>query len=230
MSITKLTPEDFIFMEKEVVKFNSIMSNSLEDETLKSTYHKLSIEEIVQELLPAYEDNNKIEILDALVDGVFVVFYWALLSNKGFSLEYNLRWLREYVCIQKEKTSHLCDIIKNLTDCVIYDSVSSAQTRLCVLLAEYQDEFDIMGAFREVLRSNLSKFTPASNVDIDGEVAYIESVGRYGDITVDEIETEDGMLLAFRAGKDLQSGVTFGKPKLIKPRSFSEPQLEQFIL
>ena len=231
MTIKKLTPEDFIFMEKEIVKFNKLMGNCVTDEHLIPTYQNLSVEEVVKELLPAHNVDDKIEILDALIDGAFVVFYWALLNSSQNTLENNESWLREYICIDNiEEPENIKDILMEMAKDINRGSSFDVQTHLCVLLSYYQTQYDIMGAYREVLRSNLSKFVPAESVDIDEEVTYIESVGRYIEITVEEIETEDGVLLAFKACKDLQNNVIFKKPKLIKTRNFSEPQLEQFIL
>lgn len=229
--MNKLKAEDFVFMEKEIVKFNTLMGNSVTDSHLKNTYQNLSIEEVVKELLPAYEANDKIEILDALIDGAFVVFYWALLNNTGDALENNIRWLSRDICVNVvEEDDNVQSILLQMKEDINNGAVFNVQTHLCVLISYYQTQFDIMGAFKEVLRSNLSKYITAESVDIDEEVSYIESAGRYADITVEEIETEDGILLAFKAGKDLQNNVTFKKPKLIKTRNFSEPELGKFIL
>ena len=229
--MNKLTPQDFIFMEKEIVKFNELMGNSLDDDRLVSTYQKLSVEEVVKELLPAYQTNDTVEILDALIDGAFVVFYWTLLNNPDNSLGKNLRWLEEDVCIDEVDTEdEMKNVLLALGSYIEKGDSFCAQTYLYIAISYYQTQFDIMGAFREVLRSNLSKFILNGTVDIQEEIDYIESVGRYSDITVTEKEQGGEIYLAFKALRDNQNDVTFDKPKLIKTRNFSEPQLEQFIV
>lgn len=225
---TKLTIEDFLTMEKGVVSFNEKMGNSLEDDTLIPTYHALSKEEICGELLEAIKADDKVEILDALIDGVFVVFYWALLSNKTFTLTNAISWIDSY--LDKEDQGESVDgTIEALESCILTGYAYGAQSNLVPLIISYQDQFDIMGAYKEVLRSNLSKFKPKGSTDIEKELKLIEEQVRYGDITVEEISAEGGEFITFKAGRDIKNNVTYGAPKIIKPSSFSEPNLLPFI-
>ena len=214
-------------MLSDVVTFNTIMGNSLDNKDLISTYESLTKEEFFGkgEFKDSYIKGDLEGQLDGLCDLVYTCGYWALLE--GYNLENNVGTALDFT-----DNTFLSDDIKDLEYSINEGLSAYALNNLITILSkkEVTSKFDIVGAFNEVKRSNLSKFVPAESVDIDEEVTYIESVGRYADISVEEIETEDGVLLAFKAGKDLQNNVTFKKPKLIKTRNFSEPQLEQFIL
>jgi hypothetical protein len=89
---------------------------------------------------------------------------------------------------------------------------------------------DIKSLYKVISASNYSKYVHESALyygfDLDGEVSYIESKGRYGDVTYKKV----GEYYVFTAGKDLESRMVFDKPKIVKPITFKEVfGLEQFI-
>lgn len=230
--MNKLTPEDFIFMQEGVISFNKMIGNKLTLEEaqpdLIETYRLLSIEELTGEgeLMDSIEKKDKVGTLDGYIDCVFTMFYYACLE--GIDLNKDHLWLRvvtlllEPLCLQKE----LDYILLNLTD----DDAEKAQINIITLMISEQDNFNFVAAFKEVLRSNYSKFAIKKDIDIEKELAYITSAGRYGELSYDEIVVDGKVYIAFKANIDLQSGVTYTKPKLIKCSTFSEPELGQFVI
>jgi hypothetical protein len=169
-------------------------------------------------------------VLDGLIDAFFTCGYWAILDDEPLSE--SVQWLEDDICVD--------DVIGGMTELQTLDALSDyvvseggsyhSQIYVCVLISHFQNKFDIMGAFNEVMSSNMSKYVLKGTVDIQEEIDYILSAGRYDNISVSEIESNGETYLAFKAGMDKQNNVIFDTPKLVKSRLFREPQLEQFVL
>ncbi len=218
--------QDVLGMISEVANFNLKMDNSLENKKLIDSYHKFSKEELSSEneYLDGVAKGDLDMQLDGLADLTFVISYWALLE--GYNPEVDVRNAFKEIGYDSVET------IRGDLEYSIREGLSFYAMNNLILLLTHEDtfaKFDILGAFNEVARSNNSKFVLASSVDVAEEVTLIETAGRYGDITVTEVEVNKEIYLAFKAGQDLREGVTFKAPKMIKASSFSEPSLAKFI-
>ena len=223
----KLTVADVLGMFDEVISFNLKMGNSLDNKNLIDSYHKFTKEEFFgeDEYLDGIRTGNLEIELDGLCDLVYTTACQALLD--GYTPNVDVR------CAFNEIGMNNIDTIRSDLKYSIEQGLSYYAMNNLILLLTHKDtagKFDILGAFKEVARSNNSKVVPAESVDIDEEVVYITTAGRYADITVEEVEVGGEMFLAFKAGHDVREGVKFKAPKLIKTRQFSEPALQQFIL
>ena len=83
-----------------------------------------------------------------------------------------------------------------------------------------------------MISSNYSKYLKhEEGIDIQAEVDKIVAQGRYADVYVETVGLEDGSVYyVFKALQDIKNNVVFEKGKIVKPTSFIEPELEQFIL
>lgn len=226
----KLTVQDVLYMQKEVIRFNSLMGNSIDNKGLIDTYKFLTKEECLGdgELLDSYRKGDKEGTLDGLIDMVFVSFYFALLE--GHKLQDD-EYLDRQVNIETNMTTlsnDLLDIEKLVQDGL---SFYTRNTLVRILSkGEVAFQYDIMGAFNNILESNLSKLVVKGTVDPYEEMDKILAKGRYSVLSVEEVENEGIVYLAFKALHDSQNDVTFSEPKLIKTSLFKEPELGQFIL
>ncbi len=228
--VSLLTPQDFIDFEEGVLNFNKCMGNVVgtreENKKLINTYQKLSYEECFGEgeLLDSVEKGDLEGELDGLIDCVFTVFYWNNLTHPKRFLSQELTWLRN---LSTAEDVGVC--YDTLSESIGEEDAMNSQTELIHLLFDAQNKFDIRGAFKEILSSNMSKFAVKGEINIEEEKTYIEGKGRYFDITTEEVNVGGKTYIAFKAGKDLQNNVTFVSPKLIKCSTFVEPELKQFI-
>ncbi len=212
-----LTVEVFNNMLDGVVEWNAIAGNDVNDKSLIPTYLKLSREEFFgnNELLQSWFNEDKVGTLDGLCDLVFTYGYLTQLKLGKDSLT-------KTVLIQSYKPKQTLDF---LSASLILDSPFGMSKGLYELLQSFEDQFDIVGAFEEVLRSNMSKFPLTVDVYIEDELELLNRSDRYGDIDFKFV----GDRVVFLAGRDKQSNVVFGSPKIIKPSTFSEPELEVFV-
>lgn len=209
---------------------------------LQDTYYKLRTEE-VGELFTAIENEDKVEFLDAVVDGLVVVGYEYFL-REGDNPE-NLIWISDnadpiHYEIEWAYNGYLS---KNN-----YDSV------LEVLESVFnQLDIDHMKAVKEVLESNWSKFptvTELCNTFLGGPAIFANDkgkrlevstelqkqdilekgryVGIYHELRYDESVGEDRVIFWANGEKQPDSSIKeFKAPKYVKPYTFKEPDFEK---
>lgn len=210
---------------------------------LQSTYFMLRQEE-VGELFTAIENEDKVEFLDAVVDGLVVVGY-----------EYFLKYMKP------EKISGWKIENKQDIDEVVYEISTSYKCELgyddslsyLEIIFSYLD-IDHMKAVNEVLESNWSKFPTVSKL-VDGmvnsngylafhgmsqdygcsdffikeQIKIIETQGRYVDIyhelRYDESVGEERVIFWAKGEKQKDDSIKeFKAPKYVKPTAtFKEP-------
>lgn len=208
-------------------------SNELQD-----TYYKLRCEE-VGELFTAIENNDKVEFLDAVVDGLVVAGYEYYIKA-GYKPEYLIE-LEEF---EKEC---IFDIVFEYIK-PYYEGIYSYEITLSWLEELFnQLNIDRMKSVNEVLESNWSKFPTkselkdaykeywdeweneiASSTVIGFQIEEIEDQGRYVDVyhevRYDESIGEDRIIF-WAKGEKQKDGLIkeFKSPKYVKPRTFKEP-------
>lgn len=225
----KLTVEDILYFEDEVIKWNALFGNDVNDKSLIPTYHSLSKEEWFGkgEYLDSYNSGDIEGRLDGLIDSIFVGFYWAALE--GFSLQKEKTFLSDLV-VGKAIDDTTEDLVILVGESLIYSQIYDYQTYLLCLLYKEQQHFDIRSGFDRVLRSNYSKAAHVNDgLNVQEEIASIEAQGRYGDVFAQYV----GDHIIFRAKKDLQEGVVYEKGKVVKPHTFKSVEdlggLKEFI-
>ncbi|AUR92280.1 NTP pyrophosphohydrolase-like domain [Vibrio phage 1.170.O._10N.261.52.C3] len=214
--------EDFLEMEKSVQGFNNIMGNDYFSKELTSLYKSLTLEEL-DELLEASIINDRVEILDAICDLIFTGFIW--LNTTGVEV----KELYQKIRFSELRQLHGGGKLKKLVGAFEQDRPDLFVRYLIEMMILKQVHYDFKGAFQEVLRSNMSKFSE-KGIDIQKEISIIEEDGRYGGVFIEEVSHDGKIYVMFKAMKDLSKGVDFDKPKLIKSSSYSEPVLEEFVL
>lgn len=201
---------------------------------LQSTYFMLRQEE-VGELFTAIENEDKVEFLDAVVDGLVVVGY-----------EYFLRYTKpdlDYFEVGKGFVSSVIEQLEcNYTKVQNYDDTLGYLEMLFNQL-----DINHMKAVNEVLGSNWSKFPIKSELKdaykeywdewendiatstvIGFQIEEIENQGRYVDVyhelRYDESVGEDRIIFWAKGEKQKDGTIKeFKSPKYIKPRTFKEP-------
>ena len=171
----------------QVVEWNSIAGNGTHD--LSDDKYKLQVGfvcEEYQELLDAIEENNVVEIYDALGDLFVVLSYLCYMDSAREQLEI---YATDFV----PTTAFVFGFANNIR-------LSKDQYRNAILNQDHIDdgylwhELDLlMGTIvntkncieclDEVIRSNLTKYPVVGTVDPEKECEYIESKGRYTGIT-----------------------------------------------
>lgn len=205
---------------------------------LQDTYYKLRVEE-VGELFTAIKNEDKVEFLDAVVDGLVVVGYEYYIND-----EYKPEYQVEFENFEKEG---IFDIIFEYIK-PSYEGIHNYEITLS-WLEELFNQLNInhMKAVNEVLESNMSKFPTkselkdaykeywdewendiASSTIIGFQIEEIEIQGRYVDvyheIRYDESVVEDRIIFWAKGEKQKDGTIKeFKSPKYVKPRTFKEP-------
>lgn len=208
---------------------------------LQDTYYNLRREE-VGELFTAIVDGNKVEFLDAVVDGLVVVGYEYFLNYKEPPVgDYSLKSELE-----------LEEMVDDLS--IYYDYESQYDSTLTYLELIFNEVgINHMQAVNEVLESNWSKF-PTVRKLVDGmvnsnsylafhgmnpdhkysdffikeQIKIIENQGRYFDVfhelRHDDSIGEDRVIFWAKGEKQPDGSIKeFKAPKYVKPCTFKEP-------
>lgn len=205
---------------------------------LQSTYFMLRQEE-VGELFTAIENEDKVEFLDAVVDGLVVVGY-------EYFLKYRNPDLDDYEEVGKGDMTSITEQLE-----YTYNKVGNYADTLSYLEMLFNMmDIDHLKAVNEVLESNWSKFPTVtdfgesswwSNVSlkcsekvklrelIEYQIVEIEKQGRYVDVChelrYDESVGEDRVIFWSRGERQKDGTIKeFKAPKYVKPTAtFKEP-------
>ena len=225
MKKKEFTRNTFDAIVQDVVQWNKIGGNEVEDKTLIPIYTQLSREEMFgqNEFLQGWFIGDKVMQADGVGDLLYTCAMLCELTYSPEDFQVNpLEWKNLFTT--EEVISLLSSSLINVED---YYELREHLFALCVKMSEIMD---VGGVFHKISESNYSKYVHEDELyhgfDLDGEVFDIESKGRYGYISYKKV----GNYYVFTAGKDLESGVVFDKPKIIKSSLFHEPAgLEHFI-
>ena len=174
--------------------------------------HRCLLEE-VEELREALEERDEVEVLDALCDIMFVASYAHFMQMMDTEVE----------DIQDKGLDHnFVDITYTLDD--LYTQLES----LCeakkyytmidlILRTSCLFTFDLKKAYANVVESNFSKFPLVPDTNLEEELEWFENESKYSGV----IAISTGDRFVFRCNG--------GAGKIVKPRCFVEPELEQYI-
>jgi hypothetical protein len=225
-----LTPDDIYYMQSEVTKWNGVFNNLSTDKSLIPTYENLVREEWggKGEYYESYLAGDLVGRADGICDLIFTGMMLAALNECHYT-ENDRRWL-EIVCSRHE--IELNDEVRNIHSWI--DEMTFMHNKLAAtlpyLLRAESEYMDIRAAFDRVLESNYSKAIHISaNVDIEAEIALVESQGRYAEVFAEV----NGEWIILRAHRDLQEGKYFEKGKIAKSSLFKDVKdlggLDEFI-
>ncbi|ALM62081.1 nucleotide pyrophosphohydrolase [Vibrio phage qdvp001] len=225
MEKKEFTRRHFDAIIHDVVQWNKIGGNEVEDKSLIPIYTQLSREEMFgqNEFLQGWFTGDKVMQADGVGDLLFTVGMLCELTDSPEDFQVNTKeWKNLFTT--EDVISLLSSSLINVED---YYELREHLFALCVKMSEIMD---VEGVFRVISDSNYSKYVHEDMLyhgfDLEGEVGFIESRGRYGDVNYKKV----GNYYVFTAGKDLESGVVFDKPKIIKSSLYHEPEgLEKFI-
>jgi hypothetical protein len=192
-------------MEDKVIQWNIIAGNDPDDKSLIETYKNLCIEE-AKELESA---QNEGEVVDAIIDSIYTGFFLNILTQRYTLAKIDQGWVKS---LEEAPRTFRGDYLKSLEDGEEYSFISAFISDLFI----YQDKYDILGAFERVTQSNFSKFAKVDTVDIEKEIDYIKSQGRYDDIFYEKV----GDYIVFRATYDSKENKHYPKGKIMKPSTF----------
>ncbi|QVV99383.1 hypothetical protein 2019Mat005_0865 [Vibrio phage ICP1] len=235
MNKKEFTIEDVLYMYDTVEKWNIYCGNLTSDKSLIPMYHGLSKAEFYGkgEFLEGYNSGDLVMQLDGLGDLSYTVFEWDMLQLGKMYTPRKINKIPFYIL--DGWTKDLFKLVKRLDYSINLEYSEYAAADLISLLTCYSDVADIRGVFDAVTASNYSKIPLVSEVvdeshTLDNEVKRIEAQGRYVQVDYKLLDSDDGQRVIFTAMEDLQDGVVFSKPKIIKSRAFKEVcDLSQFI-
>lgn len=223
----KLTLEDVLEMFRTVIEWNSYAGNLPSDKTLDKVYHQLTVAEFSgkNEFLVGVHSHNDELILDGVADLTFTSFMWAAINGMDEEL-LKATFNTAEICSGFGEATYGGTI--KLMDYYIEEKDSFQFVRellTFMLITEYK--YDFVGSFGEVQASNLSKFPKVEDVKCpETELEIILDKGRYVGLDYKEI---NGRYI-FTAMQDLEDGVRFDKPKVIKPSIFQDVKdLQRFV-
>lgn len=225
MEKKEFTRDTFDAIIHDVVQWNKIGGNGVEDKSLIPIYTQLSREEMFgqNEFLQGWFTGDKVMQADGVGDLLFTVGMLCELTDSPEDFQVNTEeWKNLFTT--EDVISLLSSSLINVED---YYELREHLFALCVKMSEIMD---VEGVFRVISDSNYSKYIHEDEHDrgfeLPSAVAFIEYQGRYGDVSYKKV----GDYYVFTAGKDLESGVVFDKPKIIKSSLFHEPKgLGKFI-
>jgi len=215
---------------EDVLKWNFFGGNQLSTDNIENRYLVL-VKEESNEIFEGVEEKDHILFLDGLCDTLVVTSFLCavqknykneiLLNDYQIAKQTNnfeffiseLKALKGYVPKKLENESdHLksLQLIKINSFCILK------------LVESYIQSFDIdyVGACFEVMRSNWSKYPLVSETNPEFEKHYIESQGRYKNITYTvKTDSEGNDRYIFKDEKN----------KIVKPSKFSDPDLKPFL-
>ena len=212
---------------KGVLDLNDMIGLDTSSEPLKGLYKALRQEE-VGEIFKAIDEEDAVEFLDGVIDGLVIGSYEYVLKHpKGDVMGINLSEVR----LRTELTL--------LSD--IYEDYDISDVLPLLENIFYTMDIDHNKAVDEVLKSNFSKF-PTVEEFIDAwsykkdnevilydsialEIACVKYKGRYDDITTTLVKDSKGIeRIIFWAGIDNEKDdPKLASPKYIKPCTFVEP-------
>ena len=226
----KLTPEDIYYMQDKVVEWNKTFSNLVSDKSLIPTYMNLVKEEWggEGEYYQSFLANDLVGRADGIADLIFTGFMLGSLSGTDYKANDNT-WITK---VFNNDSYTLQDEVLDLHEWFVQGDITAfAISALLIPLLSVESKYmDVRGVFDRVLASNLTKAIHISeNVDIDAEIARIESEGRYTEVFAET----NGDYIVLRAHRDLKEGTYFEKGKIVKASTFLSPEdlggLEEFI-
>ena len=215
----EFTLKTFEGMLDKVVFWNSLAGNDVKDESLIPVYLQLAREEFFgqNEFLQGWFTGDKVMQADGVADLVFTYGFLCKLMQDSSVYENDV----------EIKSYSLEDMVNHLSTNLIYGYENyEALYSLCLKMSEVMD---VEAVFDTVYESNMTKYVHEAQLgdfDLEEEVRIIEEQNRYSGVDYHKV----GSYYIFTAKQDVQSGVVFDKPKIVKPSTFKEVQgLEQFI-
>lgn len=214
----EFTLKTFEGMLDKVVFWNSLAGNDQYDTSLIPVYLQLSREEFYnsKEFLQGWFTGDKVMQADGIADLVFTYGFFCILERE------DVYYIDEYQAVNYTDsaiTEMSTNLINGMWD--LYNLYT-----LCLKMSEVMD---VEAVFNAVYESNMTKYVHEAQLgdfDLDEEVRIIEGKNRYSGVDYHKV----GSYYIFTAKQDVQSGVVFDKPKIVKPSTFKEVQgLEQFI-
>lgn len=206
-------------MIDKVVFWNKLAGNLPEDKSLEPVYLQLAREEMFgqNEFLQGWFTGDKVMQADGVADLIFTAGMLSRIQEDTYRV-FSDTEVKDMTF--SSPIGYMSDDLINKE--AIYDS-------LYVLCLKMSEVMNIEVVFNTVYESNMSKYVhevELGNFDLDEEVRLIEEQGRYSGVDYKQV----GQYFIFTAKQDVQSGVVFDKPKIVKPSTFKEPiDLSQYI-
>jgi len=220
----EFTLKTFEGMLEKVVFWNSLAGNDQNDESLIPVYLQLAREEFFgqDEFLQGWFTGDKVMQADGLADSVFTSGFLTVLTGSDGNSSKSEEVYRDLYSTE--------EVVGEYSDTLInphgYTLLREDLYALCLKMSEIMD---VECVFNAVYESNMTKYVHEAQLgdfDLDEEVRIIEEQNRYSGVDYHKV----GSYYIFTAKQDVQSGVVFDKPKIVKPSTFKEVQgLEQFI-
>lgn len=204
---------DLTDLFKETIEWNEIANGGefLFTDTKQTLQHECLAEEI-RELEEAIIANDPVEVVDAICDILFVgVYAWYMRTRSIYDVSF---LCKNIGCVSTEYT--LTNLIVDLN--IALDNYHYLEICHLILSSSVMFDFSLKEAYREVVSSNFTKFPLVDEIDIGDELNWFKEYSKYDDVISTVVKNKR---VVFRSHN--------GGGKVVKPRSFQEPQLSWFI-
>ena len=198
---------------EETVSWNRVANDGefVFTDLMQTLQHRCLSEEI-QELEDAIHANDPVEVVDAICDILFVgVFAWYMRTRGIHGVDVISKNIG---CVSTNYTVHtlLIELKRALEE---YHYLEICQL---ILSSSVMFDFSLKEAYQEVVASNFTKFPLVDEIDIADELNWFREYSKYENVISTIIKNKH---VVFRSH--------YGGGKVVKPRSFREPQLSWFI-
>lgn len=215
---------------EDVLNWNFLAGNKLSKENIEYVYLGL-VKEESNEIIDGVNEKDHNLFLDGLVDTLVVTSF--LCAVQSYNKEKKL--LKNYTISSKlDNYDYFISELKSLKGYVPEHLETEEDKKRSLQLIQINSlsilklvesyvqslNIDFIGACFEIMRSNWSKFPLVSETDSDFEINFIESQGRYTNVSASiQTDHENKERYIFKDGKG----------KILKPSQFSEPNLTPYL-
>lgn len=226
---------------KGVLELNSMIGLDTSDNSLIGLYEALRKEEI-DEIYKAHDNEDPVEFLDGIVDGLVIGSYeYRLKHPRGNveSLALGERDLSSLLLLLSEEDGgeigNVLDLLEDMFYVLDIDHIQAVETVLESNFSKFPtiDELVLSSmdnGFLSELNGTLMKdFAKTANKEaIKWQIEHIKSKGRYDNITTTFVNDSEGNeRIIFWAGIDNEKeNHVLSAPKYIKPCTFVEPDFK----
>lgn len=201
---------NLVYWYQDVVSWNNFVGNKLDKAGLSDLYVNL-VKEETTEIFDSIASNDPIEFLDGVCDTLVVGSFLLAVKKQSDFEDYLINF-------QKVDVKDAITKLKYLVESDTYSNIE--EIMILVENIAYSSGINVEKAFEEVMRSNWSKFPLKDSVIPLNDVKGIEDQGRYNNVRFEmNIDSKNNERYIFKDGNG----------KVVKPSTFEEPQLSEFI-
>lgn len=201
-----------------IIETNNLVGNKINDKTLIKPYENFTKSEFFEIFKNGIEKNNNKEVLDGIIDSLVTGYY--LVCLKRHNTNFTTKQTKQFS--SKEIAFKLNELKNMINNGLLFDNIEYFVQEMYNI--GLSTKFDILGAAKEINRSNMTKFPFINDVNPDKEVQMLNDDGRYQKCYYKKVlDNNKNQRYVFFCGAGKYKG------KYLKPSVFEEPNILPFI-